>query len=87
VFAERHRTIEIVGDAAAALLAYVHNNPVRAGGVADPSVSVWTSHRAYVTLEAAPPWLDVERGLRLAGFSATRAGRQRLSRIRARALR
>ena len=81
VFAERHRTITFAGETAAPLLAYVHNNPVRAGLVRDPSASVWTSHRAYAGLEPAPAWLDVERGLALASFSATRAGRRAFHRF------
>ncbi len=31
----------------AILLAYLHNNPVRAGVVTDPIDCNWTSHRAY----------------------------------------
>jgi len=59
------------------LLAYIHNNPVRAGVVVDPADSGWTSHRAYLGLTAAPPWLFIERGLDLCGFSAAPSGRQR----------
>lgn len=44
VFADRHRTISCTGDTAAALIAYIHNNPVRAGVVEDPRHSYWTSH-------------------------------------------
>jgi hypothetical protein len=77
VFADRHRSLTFDGDTAAALLAYIHNNPVRAGVVTDPADSGWTSHRAYLGLEPAPPWLDVERGLDLCGFSATPSGRLR----------
>jgi REP element-mobilizing transposase RayT len=49
------------------LFAYIHNNPVRAGVVNDPSHSTWTSHRAYVGLARAPAWLHVEEGLQRAG--------------------
>jgi putative transposase len=77
VFADRHRTLTFEADTAAALLAYIHNNPVRAGVVADPADSEWTSHRAYLGLTPAPGWLDVERGLDLCGFSATPSGRLR----------
>jgi hypothetical protein len=76
VFADRHRTLTFVGGTAAPLISYVHNNPVRAGLVRDASKSAWTSHRAYLGVEPAPPWLDVKRGLALAGFSDTRAGRR-----------
>lgn len=76
VFAGRHRTVECVAKTAATLIAYIHNNPVRAAVVADPADSRWTSHRMYLGLDPAPPWLQVERGLELCGFSATPAGRR-----------
>ncbi len=69
VFAARARiTItrtQHVGD----LIAYIHNNPVRAGVVRRASKSTWTSHRAYIGLESAPPWLHHERGLELSGLA------------------
>ncbi len=75
VFAGRP-TVIVVGDAAVGrLLAYVHNNPVRAGLVADALGSSWTSHRAYAGLARSPGYLDVSEGLRRAGFDATDAGR------------
>jgi len=77
VFADRHRTLTFEADTAAVLLAYIHNNPVRAGVVVDPADSSWTSHRAYLGLAPAPPWLDVQHGLDLCGFSATPSGRLR----------
>ena len=55
------------------LLAYLHNNPVRAKVVDDPSDCDWTSHRAYLGLVAPPPWLNVKRGLSLCG-SGTQPG-------------
>ena len=39
------------------LVRYVHLNPVRAQVVGRPEDSMWSSHRAYVGLEKAPPWL------------------------------
>ena len=48
------------------LIAYIHNNPVRAGVADRARDSTWTSHRVYVGLDAAPPWLDVDEGLRRA---------------------
>lgn len=51
------------------LLAYLHNNPVRANVVAAAASSPWTSHRFYLDPRGAPAWLDVERGMALAGFS------------------
>jgi putative transposase len=75
VFAERHRSDICSEGTLAGLLAYVHNNPVRAGVVADPADTDWSSHRAYLGLVTAPPWLDVERGLAMCGFSSTPSGR------------
>lgn len=50
------------------LIAYIHNNPVRAGVVVRASESTWTSHRAYIGEERLA-WLDVDRGLALSGLS------------------
>jgi hypothetical protein len=75
VFAERHRSLTFEADNASPLVAYIHNNPVRAQVVQDPADSSWTSHRAYLGLAPAPPWLNVELGLHLCGFSATPSGR------------
>jgi REP-associated tyrosine transposase len=51
------------------VLAYIHNNPVRAGVAKFASESTWTSHRAYLGLAAAPPWLHVDDGMRRVGTS------------------
>jgi hypothetical protein len=51
------------------LLAYIHNNPVRAHVVRRAADSHWTSHRAYLGHAECPPWLDVERGLALSGLA------------------
>jgi REP element-mobilizing transposase RayT len=67
VFASRHTTIAFADEGAAGLLAYVHNNPVRAGVVERAIDSSWTSHRAYLGRASAPPWLGVAEGLALAG--------------------
>lgn len=75
VFADRHRSLTFEGETAGLLLAYIHNNPVRAGLVTDPADSPWTSHRAYLGLAPAPAWLDVALGLHLCGYSATPSGR------------
>lgn len=76
VFAERPKTVEVEPESVSRLIAYIHNNPVRAGVVEDPSDSDWTSHRAYVGLCEPPPWIDVELGLSLCGFSSSPSGRQ-----------
>jgi hypothetical protein len=51
------------------LLAYIHNNPVRAGVVSSAEGSTWTSHRSYVELARVPPWLAVSEGLERAGLT------------------
>ncbi len=75
IFADRHKTIICPAERAAILLAYIHNNPVRAGLVKDPADSAWTSHRAYLGQVPAPAWLRVERGLSLCGFDSSPSGR------------
>lgn len=75
VFAERPTTIGCKEEHAARALAYLHNNPVRAGLVDDPADSAWTSHRAYLGEVAAPPWLDVGAGLAACGFDSSPRGR------------
>lgn len=65
VFAERPKTPVIKPEGVRRLIAYQHNNPVRANIVSRASESTWTSHRAYLGLDAPPSWLDVELGLRL----------------------
>jgi len=52
----------------AALIAYLHNNPVRAGVAARASSSSWTSHRAYLG-KNAPPWLATSVGLERTGLT------------------
>ncbi|MEQ9648224.1 MAG: hypothetical protein RLO52_22245 [Sandaracinaceae bacterium] len=59
------------------MVAYHHRNVVEAGMVDLARDSRRTSHRAYLRLDPAPPWLDVERGLELLGFHDTAAGRRR----------
>ena len=75
VFADRYKNIAFEGEFLAVLLAYIHNNPVRAGVVDDPADSDWTSHRAYLGDVEAPPWLNVKRGLSLCGYNAAPSGR------------
>src|SRR5207253_2547042 len=71
VFADRPLFVAVASARAACLLAYVHNNPVRAGVVASAARSTWTSHQFYLDARPAPPWLRVEQGLALAGFDTT----------------
>lgn len=74
-FAGRPNSITFDPRRTAHLIAYIHNNPVRAGAVADPADSDWTSHRAFIGECPPPRWLDVKRALALCGFDATAAGR------------
>jgi REP element-mobilizing transposase RayT len=74
VFAERPRTIVVAPARVAQLVAYVHNNPVRAGLVARPEQSDWTSHRAWLGAVSPPTWLDVAEGLRRVGVDDTPDG-------------
>jgi hypothetical protein len=58
VFTERYKAILVEEEAyLLQLIRYVHNNPVRAGVVADAGNSDWSSHRAYLGLVPAPEWL------------------------------
>lgn len=77
VFADRPSLHPVRESMLPRLVAYLHRNPDRAGVVTRPSHSRWTSHRAYLRLDPAPPWLDVEWALSLLGFEDTAAGRRR----------
>ena len=58
VFADRFKSILVDAEEyLLELVRYVHNNPIRAGVVANPEDSVWTSHREYLGLERCPDWL------------------------------
>ncbi len=69
VFIRGPKAPRIAPDGVARLIGYIHRNPVRAGVVDDPRNTDWTSHRAYTGIAKAPWWLDMERGLDLAGFA------------------
>jgi hypothetical protein len=75
VFAGRHASIMVVPEHTARLIAYIHNNPVRARLVSDPADSSWSSHRAFIGGVRAPGWLNVERALAACGFSSSPSGR------------
>ena len=85
VIAERPRTVVMPRHAMAPLVAYIHNNPVRAAIAATSLETDWTSHRAWVGEAAAPSWLAVDEGLLAAGFERTTEGRTAFDRfVRAR---
>jgi hypothetical protein len=68
VFADRAKAHAVLPEHERDLIAYIHNNPVRAGVVRRAAESTWTSHRAYVGLVRSPGWLRVSDGLRRGGF-------------------
>lgn len=68
LFVRGPKAIETPPERIGALIAYIHNNPVRAGVVTDAGASSWTSHRAYLGLVRPPRWLHVREGLARAGF-------------------
>lgn len=76
VFADRPALHPTRTAALPRLVAYHHRNPVEAGVVERASQSTWTSHRAYLRLDPAPAWLDIERALDILGFRDTAAGRR-----------
>jgi len=76
VLAARPSTYEVAPKGAGRLIAYLHNNPPRAGVVASARESTWTSHLAYLGRVPCPGWLHVEAGLRLCGFARSNAGRR-----------
>lgn len=73
LFVRGPRDIRIPDDRVGSLLAYIHNNPVRAGVTPSAAESDWTSHRAYLDLVRRPDWLHVDEGLSRAGFSTAQA--------------
>lgn len=70
LFADRPAIFAMRPNSEGSLIAYIHNNPVRAGVVERARDSDWTSHRSYVGANLRPPWLDVDEGLTRCGASA-----------------
>ncbi len=68
IFADRPQSFAVRPEGEGAVIAYIHNNPVRAGVVSRAADSVWTSHPAYLGAHR-PPWLHVSEGLLRAGFA------------------
>lgn len=67
VMADRPRSYAMKSEREAYVVAYIHNNPVRAGLVGTALDSSWTSHRYYVHGKA-PAWLETELALERLGF-------------------
>ena len=70
LFADRPRDYALGAIATSEVIAYIHNNPVRAHVVKRARDSNWTSARAYLQLSARPRWLDIDMGLAFSGMSA-----------------
>ncbi len=67
VMADRPRSYAMKHEREAHVLAYIHNNPVRAGLVRRALDSTWTSHRYYVDAKP-PPWLKTDVALERFAF-------------------
>ena len=81
ILADRPKTLLIPDERASLLGCCTHNNPVRAGVVPSPEQCTWTSHRAYLGLEAPPEALDVARGLSLFGCTPSTQGRSQFHEV------
>lgn len=73
IFADRPLSLEVPSWRALDVIAYIHNNPVRARVVDEAAASSWSSHRAYVGLDPTPPWLHVGEGLARCGYNSRRS--------------
>lgn len=80
VVASRPSSKELPLSAARNLIAYHHNNPVKAGVVAQARDSSWTSHRSYIRGESQE-WLHVELGLALCDLGTSKADRRRFDKM------
>lgn len=69
MFQRGPRSILVEPDSVARVIAYIHNNPVRASCVGAAADSSWTSHRMYLDQTRRAPWLHFSEGLARAGFS------------------
>jgi REP element-mobilizing transposase RayT len=67
VFAERPDAYRVPSEREADVIAYIHNNPVRAKVAGNARSSSWSSHQAYLGLTPAPAWLRVDEGLARSG--------------------
>ncbi len=73
LFANRPADYAVPPHRVGAVLAYVHNNPVRAGVVTFARDSTWTSHRAYLGTSKPSKWLHVDEGFERSGFVSRQA--------------
>lgn len=64
LFRGRYKAIVVDADHyLAAVVRYIHLNPVEAGVVREPQAYRWSSHRVYLRPKAAPSWLGVKEVL------------------------
>lgn len=73
VFADRPSVYLVPRYREAEVIAYIHNNPVRARAAAAARSSPWSSHRAYAGLAPTPSWLHVREGLERVGCGDAQA--------------
>jgi REP element-mobilizing transposase RayT len=69
MFQRGPKTILVEPHRVGRVIAYIHNNPVRAKCVGTAADSSWTSHRMYIDPVRSPSWLHSPEGLARAGFS------------------
>jgi len=67
VYADRPSAYLVPPHREAEVIAYIHNNPVRAKVVPSARLTTWSSHRSYVGLDSRPSWLHIDEGLERAG--------------------
>ncbi len=70
LFADRPSAHGIPPERVLEVLAYIHNNPVRAEVVKTAAATKWSSHPAYTGRLPAPSWLHVGEGLARAGCTS-----------------
>ena len=75
VFADRFADVIVPLERTGLVIAYIHNNPVRARVVVSPEMSAWTSHRMFLGLDAPLHFLDLNIALTLCGFDDSERGR------------
>jgi Transposase IS200 like len=67
VIADRPKSCAVASEREPRVIAYIHNNPVRAGVVTNACDSTWTSHRLYAFGETS--FIDTAAGLDRWGFT------------------
>jgi hypothetical protein len=75
VFADRFADVIVPPERTGIVIAYVHNNPVRALVVTSPEMSYWTSHRLFLGFDSTLPCLNSKLALKLCGLDDSERGR------------